>query len=251
MFGLRNLRDQTDNLTLAIIAIGPAFAGCHAGRTDMVPKFADNRNPNSLASRLRAERNKRFRSLISSLPRPLTVLDVGGTETVWETIGFANQPDIQITLINIEPSETSYNNISSIVGDARDMRQFSEHQFDVAYSNSVIEHVGNLADTQRMAREVRRVGKHYFVQTPNRYFPIEPHFVFPFFQFLPRTVQIALVQNFNLGWVGRNPERKYAERAVDTIRLLSWNEMHGLFPDAKIEKERLLGLTKSIIAYKI
>jgi 2-polyprenyl-3-methyl-5-hydroxy-6-metoxy-1,4-benzoquinol methylase len=120
---------------------------------------------------------------------------------VWETIGFANQPDIQITLINVKPCETSYNNISLIVGDARDIHQFREHQFDVVYSNSVIEHVGDPTDMQRMAQEVRRVSKSYFMQTPYRYFPIEPHFVFPFFQFLPRTVQIALVQTFNLGWI--------------------------------------------------
>jgi hypothetical protein len=85
----------------------------------MALKFADNRDPDSLASRLRAKRHDWFRSLISSLPRPLTVLDVGGTETVWKTIGFVNQPDIQITLINVEPCETSYNNISSVLGDAR------------------------------------------------------------------------------------------------------------------------------------
>jgi SAM-dependent methyltransferase len=217
----------------------------------MVFKFADNRDPNSLASRLRAKRHEWFRSLISNLPRPLTVLDVGGTETVWEIIGFVNQPDIQITIINIEPSETSYNNISLVVGDARDMRQFRDHQFDVVYSNSVIEHVGDLVDMRRMAREIQRVGKRFFLQTPNRYFPIEPHFVFPFFQFLPRPVQIALVQKFTLGWVERQPEKKYAERAVDSIRLLSSSDMRGLFADAKLEKERLLGITKSLIAYKI
>jgi 2-polyprenyl-3-methyl-5-hydroxy-6-metoxy-1,4-benzoquinol methylase len=131
------------------------------------------------------------------------------------------------------------------------MKQFSEHQFDVVYSNSVIEHVGDLGDMQRMAQEVRRVGKYYFVQTPNRYFPIEPHFVFPFFQFFPRSAQISIVQKFSLGWIGREPEKKSAERAVDSIRLLSQKEMYNLFPDAKIEKEVLLGLTKSITAYKI
>jgi 2-polyprenyl-3-methyl-5-hydroxy-6-metoxy-1,4-benzoquinol methylase len=79
------------------------------------------------------------------------------------------------------------------------MRQFRDHQFDVVYSNSVIEHVGDLDDMRRMAQEIQRVGKRYFLQTPNRYFPIEPHFVFPFFQFLPRPVQISLVQKFRLG----------------------------------------------------
>ena len=216
----------------------------------MVLKFADNRDPTSYASRLRARRHEWFRTFISDLPRPLTLLDVGGTQAVWETLGFVNQPDIQITLINVEPHATSYPNLSSIRGDARDMRQFGRHQFDVVYSNSVIEHVGDLDDMRRMAREVQRVGKSYFVQTPYRYFPIEPHFVFPFFHFLPRPLQIALVQRFHLGWSEPKPERELAEQAVDLIRLLTLNEMRALFPDAHIKKERLFGLTKSLIAYK-
>ena len=181
----------------------------------MVLKFADNRDPTSFASRLRARRHEWFREFISGLPRPLTLLDVGGTQAVWETLGFVNQPDIQITLINVEPHPTSYRNLSSIRGDARDMRHFRKQQFDVVYSNSVIEHVGNLDDMRRMAREVRRVGKSYFVQTPYRYFPIEPHFVFPLFHFLPRPLQIALVQRFNLGWSEPKPERELAEQAVE------------------------------------
>ena len=217
----------------------------------MVLRLADNRAPDSLASRLREKRNKWFRSLIDAVPRPLTVLDVGGTETVWKTIGFSNQPNVKITLLNVEPIEASSENISTITGDARDMRQFPKHHFDVVYSNSVIEHVGNLNDMLRMAQEIRRVGKRYFVQTPNRYFPIEPHFVFPFFQFLPRLIQIKLVQNFGLGWIERKPEWNQAAQEVDSIRLLSCDELSRLFPDGKIKKEKLYGLTKSLIAYKI
>jgi hypothetical protein len=217
----------------------------------MVLQFADNRDPNSLASRLRSKRHEWFRSLISALPRPLTVLDVGGTETVWETIGFVDQPEIHITLVNIVPSKTAYNNISVVVGDGRDMRQYRDQQFDVVYSNSVIEHVGNFGDMQRMAREVRRVSKRYFLQTPNIYFPVEPHFVFPFFQFLPRPIQVSMVQKFSLGWIERMPDRSRAEQEVDSIRLLSWTQIRDLFPDAKIEREKLFGLTKSLIAYKM
>jgi SAM-dependent methyltransferase len=217
----------------------------------MVLKFADNRDPTSFASRLRAKRYEWFRSFIGGLPRPLTLLDVGGTEAVWETLGFVNQPDIHITLINVAPHATSYRNMASICGDARDMSQFRRHQFDVVYSNSVIEHVGDLDDMRRMAREVRRVGKYYFVQTPYRYFPIEPHFVFPLFHFLPRPLQIALVQRFNLGWSEPKPERQIAEQAIDSIRLLALNEMRALFPNALIRKERLFGLTKSLIAHNV
>jgi SAM-dependent methyltransferase len=217
----------------------------------MVLRLADNRDPGSLASRLRAKRLEWFRSLTSGIPRPLRILDVGGSEDEWKTVSFVNQPDIEITIINIRAHETSYKNVTFVVGDARDMRQFADRQFDFVYSNSVIEHVGGPEGSRRMAQEVCRVGKRYFVQTPNRYFPIEPHFVFPFFQFLPRVVQISLVRRLHLGWIGRQPEKQAAEREVDSICLLSWRDMHDLFPDGRIAGERLLGLTKSIIAYRI
>jgi len=217
----------------------------------MLLRLADNRDPSSLASRLRAKRNFWFQSLAHAFPRPFTVLDVGGTETVWKTIGFANKQEIKITILNVVPTEVSYDNVSFVLGDGRNMHQFEEKQFDVVYSNSVIEHVGDYADIRRMAEEVRRVGKRYFLQTPNRYFPIEPHFVFPFFQFLPRVLQTALVQNFSLGWIERKERWDQAAQEVESIRLLSYGELSSLFPDGKIEREKIFGLTKSLIAHKM
>jgi Methyltransferase domain len=180
-------------------------------------------------------------------PGPLNILDVGGTQAVWESIGFVDQPDISITLLNIERMETSYKNVVSIIGDARDMHEFRNGQFDAVYSNSVIEHVGGIEDMRKMAREIQRVGKRYFVQTPNLYFPIEPHFVFPLFQFLPISWRISLVQRFNLGWVRREPERGRAEREIRSINLLSKTQLRSLFPDADIATERFFGFTKSFI----
>jgi 2-polyprenyl-3-methyl-5-hydroxy-6-metoxy-1,4-benzoquinol methylase len=217
----------------------------------MVIKLADNRDPNSLASRMRSKRNQQFRRAISHLPRPLSILDVGGTQAVWQTIGFVDRSDILVTLLNVDHQETSYSNVESVCGDARDMHQFRDGQFDVVYSNSVIEHVGGIEDMYRMAREIQRVGKRYFIQTPNRYFPMEPHFVFPMFQFLPWSWQVYLVQNFNLGWIGRLPEREKAEQTIRSINLLSKNQLRHLFQDANITTENFLGLTKSLLAYKI
>ena len=216
----------------------------------MFMKLADNSDPSSLASRLRAKRLRWFTSLLDSIPRPLSILDVGGTETIWERAGLVNRPDVSITLINIELRHAPYANVSAIVGDARDMRSFEKEQFDIVYSNSVIEHVGGLDDMRRMASEVRRVGKSYFVQTPNKYFPIEPHFHFPLYQFLPRGIKVAILQNFDLGWVKKAPDRLDASKEVDSIRLISGAELHSMFPDGEIRKETVLGLTKSLIAYK-
>ena len=103
---------------------------------------------------MRSKRNQRFRKAIEGIPRPLNILDVGGTQAVWELIGFVDQPDISITLLNIERIETSYKNVVSILGDARDMHEFLNGQFDAVYSNSVIEHVGGIEDVRKMAREI-------------------------------------------------------------------------------------------------
>jgi SAM-dependent methyltransferase len=216
----------------------------------MVAKFADNGDPNSLASRMRSKRNQRFRNAIEGIPRPLNILDVGGAQAVWESIGLVDQPDISITLLNIEPEKTSYKNVVSILGDARDMHEFRNGQFDVVYSNSVIEHVGGIEDMRKMAREIQRVGKWYFIQTPNLYFPIEPHFVFPLFQFLPISWRVYLVRHFNLGWIRREPDRERAEREVRSINLLSKTQLRSLFPDANVTAERFFGFTKSFMVSK-
>jgi hypothetical protein len=220
----------------------------------MILKFTDNRDPNSLASRMRAKRSLWFRSLVDGLPKPVTILDVGGSLPVWERLNFGDRQDVQITILNTEDQvneyQTSYSNISFVVGDARDLRQYADRQFDLVHSNSVIEHVGGIDDMRRMAEEIRRVGKRYFVQTPNRYFPIEPHFVFPMFQFLPFNVQVYLVQHFDLGWFSRIPERQEAEEAVQGIRLISRGQLELFFPEAEVIEERFAGLTKSLVAQK-
>jgi hypothetical protein len=100
-----------------------------------------------------------------------------------------------------------------------------------------------------MAREVRRVGKRYFVQTPNRYFPLEPHFLFPLFQFLPLKIRTGLLQNFNLGWFAKEPDVQKARKIVESVRLLNKHEFVAMFPDASIYEEKIFGLTKSFVAY--
>lgn len=202
-----------------------------------------------IARNMRKKRIALFESLISHLSRPLHILDVGGEERFWEIVGLVDE-DAKILLYNVTPSEVKYSTLTSMVGDARDMRQFTDKQFQIVFSNSVIEHVGTYAQQQQMAEEVKRVGERYYVQTPNRYFPIEPHFLFPFFQFLPLSVRIFLVTHFNVGWRGRISDKQEALQAVKEIRLLTESELKYLFPGANIYKEKFFGLTKSFIVYK-
>jgi hypothetical protein len=202
-----------------------------------------------LSGRFRRKRFVLFESSVARLPKPVTVLDVGGTQAFWEQIGFAGKDNVQVVTLNVYQETTSHSNITSVLGDARDMATFRDKQFDVAFSNSVIEHVGDYAQQRRMAQEIQRVAKRYFVQTPNRYFPIEPHFLIPLFQFFPMRVRAFLLNHFDVGCYRREPDARKALEAVRAVRLLTQRELKELFPGASIHKERFLGLTKSFVVY--
>jgi 2-polyprenyl-3-methyl-5-hydroxy-6-metoxy-1,4-benzoquinol methylase len=131
-------------------------------------------------------------------------------------------------------------NVTVEKGDGTQL-QFADREFPVAYSNSVIEHIPKTLQ-RAFADEVRRVGERYFVQTPNRWFPIEPHYQVPLFQFLPRWARRAINKRFTLGF---QPKGYWEE-----ITLLSARDMKRLFPDATIHRERVFGLTKSLMAVR-
>jgi len=211
-------------------------------------RAADNYNPSSYANTLRRKRFQYFLDLLADVPRPLRILDVGGTENYWASMGFGEESDIEIVLLNLTQVPVVMANCKSVSGDARDLSQFRDGEFEIVFSNSVIEHVGDLGEQQRMADEVQRVGQRYFVQTPNFYFPIEPHFLVPCFQFLPRAIQCWLAMNFNLGWSKKCGSRAEAEQLVDSVQLLKEREFKSMFPGAKVVEERVLGVAKSFTA---
>jgi SAM-dependent methyltransferase len=123
-------------------------------------------------------------------------------------------------------------NATFTVGDAREL-PFDDGAFEIVFCNSLIEHVEPV-DRQAVADEIRRVGVRYFVQTPNRGFPIEPHFMLPLVQFWPVRARDWLHRHFGAGYV----------------RLLDSTEFTSLFPDAQIHRERFWGLTKSLMAVR-
>jgi SAM-dependent methyltransferase len=212
--------------------------------------LADYKSLRSPARRFRERRFDLFRSLASRLPRPLQILDVGGTESFWQTLGFLDEPGVSITTLNLdlEPGSGA-GKVKTLQGDARDLSRFSDRSFDIVFSNSLIEHVGGIEDQRRAADEMRRVGKAFFVQTPNKNFPIEPHFLFPFFQFLPVPARVFLLTHFSLGWYGKLSDREQALRVAQEIQLLERRTVCELFPSAQIWEERLFGLVKSFVAY--
>lgn len=211
-------------------------------------KIADNSSNQSLAHSMRFKRFIYFQSFLQKMQRPLTILDIGGTQEYWLNMGLTD-PDIQITLLNLSLQETTSPNFYSVAGNATDLRNYADQSFDIVYSNSVIEHLFTKKNQRKMANEVMRVGKYHFVQTPNYYFPLEPHFLFPGFQFLSKSIRSSLIRKFNLGHIPRKQTMKEARLIVDEIRLLTISEMKELFPESFIWKEKFGGLVKSIVAH--
>jgi SAM-dependent methyltransferase len=169
------------------------------------------------------------------------ILDVGaGSGAALERFNDTN-PIVAVDLApNADGTWLANPNVSVGVADGTAL-PYADGEFPIVFSNSVIEHIPR-ALQPAFAAEIRRVGARYFVQTPNRYFPIEPHYQFPFFQFLPTHVQKWLNRHFTLGW------RRKGE--WEDVRLLSARDLQRLFPDAEIRRERLLGLTKSLMAVR-
>lgn len=216
----------------------------------MIPGIYDHHRRGSWAARLRRRRMQFFKQLVEALPKPVSILDAGGTENFWVNMGFAGNPDYQITIVNLESAEVHSGNLKSLAGDVRDLGRFADRSFDVVFSNSVIEHVGDFEDQRKMASEIERVGKNLFLQTPNRYFPVEPHFVFPFFQFLPVSCRVFLIRHFSLGWRHQISDPVLALKEAQSVRLLTRRELAVLFPGAGLQAERLLGIVKSFMIYR-
>lgn len=198
----------------------------------------------------RRRRMKTFYTIFSP-SADTRVLDIGGTPNTW----FAesrNDLRFPVTLINLRFPDIpllSDSRFEAITGDATHL-PFADASFDLAFSNSVIEHLTTWERQQEFAHEARRVATKLWIQTPARSFPIEPHVFAPFFQFLPRQVQIRITRRFTLWGILNKPTPVQIEEMISELRLLTYREVKQLFPDCQILKERVCGLTKSYIAVR-
>ncbi len=209
--------------------------------------LADRRRPGSLSAWFRRRRAGHLASLLATVPRPLTILDIGGEQVFWDE--FPLTDGISVVLLNLDAFATTSGRFSSVRGDARDLAQFADQSFEVVVSNSVLEHVGGPVDQRRAAEEIVRVARRYYVQTPNRWFPVDPHFLIPFFHLLPWNARVWWLTRFNAGWLTATHDRAAAAQLVDGVQLLDARSLRRLFPKARLWRERIAGLTKSLVVY--
>lgn len=212
----------------------------------------------TVQNRFRGKRFKAFQELLDqvlSTKDKVSILDVGGSPVYWNMLPESYHDRVEICCLNFEGEFQKYGGlkpgikVENMVGDGCHMPQFEDGQFDIVHSNSVIEHVGSFQNMAKFAAETRRVGNAYYMQTPNYWFPIEPHYAFPFIHWLPDTAKLAIFTNLSLGYAKRCSFETALVR-IDHTRMLSTRMMRHLYPDAAIKFERFMLLRKSITAVR-
>lgn len=173
-----------------------------------------------------------------------SIVDFGGTPEIWLRVGRG-----KVVLLNIDEQQVPAGFVAA-KGDAR-KTTFADKSFDLAFSNSTIEHVGTWEDQQAFARELQRVGKRVYCQTPARSFFFEPHYFTPFVVWcgflLRRYWFVRYCTYYGMRW---KPTREQVRDFQAHLRLLNYSEMQQLFPDCIIRRERFLGMTKAYIAIR-
>jgi len=178
------------------------------------------------------------------------ILDVGGAPETWDLLRIRPR----VTLLNTPRTREEMSGAASwVAGDGRAL-PFRDAAFDIVFSNSVIEHVGDAESQRRFAQEVMRVGCGFWVQTPNRWFPLEQHLLTPIVHWLPAKWQRRIVPRFNLWALLVRPTRDrrdfYLEHYLREVRLLDEQQLRRLFPGVTLLRERTLGWTKSLVAMR-
>lgn len=179
----------------------------------------------------------------------MSVIDLGGRVDTWERAPVRPK---HVHVVNLEPLPGELPEWAELdYGDACALPpQITKRRYDLVFSNSVIEHVGGHERRVRFAESIHALADAHWVQTPYRYFPIEPHWVAPGMQFLP----VALRSRMAYKWpLAHTPAASLAEarQAVLWTELIDKTQMRHYFPQSTIRSERILGLTKSLIACKL
>jgi hypothetical protein len=203
--------------------------------------------PGSWGERRRIRRWQWFTETFPDLPE-MSVLDLGGRVDTWER---APARAKHVHVVNLEPlpselptwAEADRADACALPG------YIARRRYDLVFSNSVIEHVGGHERRLRFAEAARNLADAYWVQTPYRYFPVEPHWIAPGMQFLPVAARSRLAHRWPLGHT-RSPDRVSALQDVLWTELLDRTQLRHYFPDATLRAERVLGLTKSLIAVR-
>jgi SAM-dependent methyltransferase len=123
-----------------------------------------------------------------------------------------------------------YPGVRYVQGDACAL-PFADGEFDIVFSNAVIEHVGGRERQRRFVSEALRVGRRVFITTPNRRFPIELHTRLPLVHWLPDALSHPVYRA-----TGKGPATE--------LHLLTRRSLASLFPG----RARIVSLGLTLVA---
>jgi len=205
--------------------------------------------PGSVGHRFRERRWKWFTQIFRDL-EDMEIIDLGGTAQFWMR---SSVRPAHVHLVNLGGLPSSQELPSWMSAEEADACDLPEHllsrRFDLVFSNSVIEHVGGHYRRERFAENVHRLADRHWVQAPYRYFPLEPHWLFPGYAQLPLAARTAIARRWKLGMTPPKDKRATVNVVLKT-ELPTMTEMRYYFPNSKILVERAAGLPKSLIAVK-
>jgi hypothetical protein len=216
--------------------------------------WVDHSKKDSFVNTIRKKRFAYQKLLIEKLletKETINILDIGGEIEFWKHLGWDNKR-CTIYLLNLEsvPSIKPTPGFIQITGNALAL-PFEQDEFDLIFSNSVIEHVGSYTNQQLFAAETKRVSNKYMIQTPSIWFPLEPHSLIPFFQVIPHSMRAILIMFFNINYFPKQKTYKAALATSKSTLMFSKKRFKALFPEAEIQVERLFGIPKSYTAIKM
>jgi SAM-dependent methyltransferase len=152
--------------------------------------------------RSRQQKLERFLDLFQPGPGT-TVVDVGVTNAPFGGGSSDNFFESlypwpgQITAVGhteLDRFEAAFPAVRVVRADGRDL-PFADGEFDLGFSNAVVEHVAGGREGQRQfVHELCRVAGRVFVTTPNRFFPVEVHTLLPFAHWLPAAARDRAVR---------------------------------------------------------
>lgn len=178
------------------------------------------------------------------------ILDVGGTTMIWNLMEEMGYPTPQVVILNLTPNKNKLpERFQWVVADGTDL-PYEDNHFDIVFSNSVIEHLGSWESQVKFAGEIKRVSQQYFLQTPDKRFFIEPHYLAPFIHWLPKIFQKKLLRNFTVWGLLTRPSKLQVQAMLSEHKLLNRKELIQLFPEGVIQVERFLGMPKSLLAIR-
>lgn len=184
-------------------------------------------------------RNKFFKQFVyyTKYKNNKSVLDIGTTPSLDEEHNIIlekTKKNKKITCLSNNDCKilsSKFRHLKSfIIGDAKKTR-LKSNSFDIVHSNATIEHVGSYKNQILFVKEAVRVSKKFiFIQTPNRFFPIDPHTNLPFIHWLPKNLHRKFLKFFDLDFYSLEKN----------LNLLSKKDLYGICKILKLKKFKII-----------